>query len=302
MKPDRIVIGIDFSDASFEAARWATRHLGRGTEVILAHVIAIPEPPPILRGRFPRRDLVVDTVREGADKRLRELSNSLSSERIWLEVREGDITTGLADIARSFEASLLVVGTHGERAGLSDALGSSAERLVRMAERPVLLVTRPSAMAPARLLVPVDDSPVATEALRWAARLSERLDAQITVLHVAAAGLMTRVLDAVAIVSGSPPVDPAATHTSAAATDRWRDLARRAGVPDNRVTSEVVLGDPAHEIIAAAERVGAGLIVMGRPGAGGVRRAVLGSVVDAVLRRAPCPVLVVGEEKLPNEE
>jgi nucleotide-binding universal stress UspA family protein len=96
MKPERILVGIDFSDASFEAARWTSRFLGRGAELILAHIIAIPEPPPILRGRFPRRDLVIETVREGADKRLRDLSGSLSSDRIWLEIREGDVTTGLA--------------------------------------------------------------------------------------------------------------------------------------------------------------------------------------------------------------
>jgi len=71
---ERIVVGIDFSPASFEAARWTARHFACGTELVLAHVIAIPEAPPIVRSRFPRRDLVVDTVRVGAETRLRELS------------------------------------------------------------------------------------------------------------------------------------------------------------------------------------------------------------------------------------
>src|SRR5687767_13610292 len=80
MGSGRIVVGIDFSPASLEAARWTARHLGRDTELVLAHVVAIPEPPPIMRSRFPRRDLLVDTVREGADRRLRALSDSLPSE------------------------------------------------------------------------------------------------------------------------------------------------------------------------------------------------------------------------------
>lgn len=296
MKPQRIVVGVDFSDASFEAARWTSRHLGRGMELVLAHVIAIPEPPPIMRGRFPRRDLVVETVREGADKRLRELSKSLSADRIWLEIREGDVATGIADIARSFDATLLVVGAHGDRPGLSGELGSSAERLVRTSDVPVLLVARPGAKPPAQILAPVDDAPAALEALRWAARLSEQLDARVIVLHVVAAGLMTHVLAAAAVVSGSPPVEPGGTHAAAAASDRWLDIALRAGVRADRVTSEVAFGEAALEIIAAAKRLDAGLIVMGRRGAGGVRRAVLGSVVDKVLRHAPCPVLVVGDE------
>ena len=294
MKSERILVGIDFSEASFEAARWTSRHLGRNAELILAHVIAIPEPPPILRSRFPRRDLVIDTVREGADKRLRDLSASLSCDRIWLEIREGDVTTGLADIAREFEASLLVVGAHGERPGIAAALGSSAERLVRVAEIPVLLVTGSSSQRPSRVLVPVDESPVATEALRWASRMSERLDAQITVLHVEPATVMSHVFAASGNVPGVPTAEP--PGTTSASSDRWLDLALRAGVPADRVTSEVAFGEAGQQIIAAAGRVEAGLIVVGRRGAGGVRRAVLGSVVDAVLRRAPCPVLVVGEE------
>ena len=47
------------------------------------------------------------------------------------------------------------------------------------------------------------------------------------------------------------------------------------------------------EIVALAEELGVGLIVMGCRGHRGIRRAIEGSVSDAVIRRAPCPVLVV---------
>ncbi|MDP8925800.1 MAG: universal stress protein [Actinomycetota bacterium] len=49
------------------------------------------------------------------------------------------------------------------------------------------------------------------------------------------------------------------------------------------------------EIIFVAERIGAGLVVMGSQGRGGVRRALMGSVSDSGCRHAPCPVLVVRE-------
>ena len=52
-------------------------------------------------------------------------------------------------------------------------------------------------------------------------------------------------------------------------------------------------GGPAEEIVALAENVGAGLIVMGSRGLRGLRRALMGSVSDSVVRHAHCPVLIV---------
>jgi len=53
----------------------------------------------------------------------------------------------------------------------------------------------------------------------------------------------------------------------------------------------------AQQIVRVAEEIGAGLIVMGSRGRGGVRRALMGSVSDSVVRHAHCPVLVVRHEK-----
>ena len=52
-----------------------------------------------------------------------------------------------------------------------------------------------------------------------------------------------------------------------------------------------------HEIVALAEDTGVGLIVVGSRGHGGIRRALMGSVSDAAVRHAHCPVLVVRDHK-----
>lgn len=52
-------------------------------------------------------------------------------------------------------------------------------------------------------------------------------------------------------------------------------------------------GRPDDEIVKFAEEIGAGMIVIGSRGLGGVRRALLGSVSESVVRHAHCPVLVV---------
>ena len=56
-------------------------------------------------------------------------------------------------------------------------------------------------------------------------------------------------------------------------------------------------GHPDREIVHLAEEIGAGLIVIGSRGQGGVRRALMGSVSDLVVRQAHCPVLIVREEQ-----
>ena len=63
-------------------------------------------------------------------------------------------------------------------------------------------------------------------------------------------------------------------------------------------------GEPDREIVALSEELGAGLIVMGSRGLGGVRRALIGSVSDSVVRHAHCPVMVVrpGKERSAEHE
>ncbi len=59
----------------------------------------------------------------------------------------------------------------------------------------------------------------------------------------------------------------------------------------------VIYGDPRDVILEAAASVRAGLIVMGTHGRRGVSRFVIGSVAENVVRRAPCPVLTIRDER-----
>jgi nucleotide-binding universal stress UspA family protein len=57
------------------------------------------------------------------------------------------------------------------------------------------------------------------------------------------------------------------------------------------------MGRPDEEIIVLGEEIGAGLIVTGSRGLGGIRRALMGSVSDSVVRHAHCPFMVVRTER-----
>lgn len=63
--------------------------------------------------------------------------------------------------------------------------------------------------------------------------------------------------------------------------------------PDLAVQTEILAGDPGEEICRAAVDFGAAGIVLGTRGQGGLKRALLGSVSDHVVRNAPCPVVTV---------
>ena len=141
MQLERIVIGIDFSPASIDAAQWVATHLAPRSELVLTHVIAVPEPAPSVAAPLPRRDPLVDTVREGAEHRLREIGRTLNADFVWREIREGEPAECLTKVAAEFSADVVVVGAHGERVGTAESLGTTAEQLVRISTGPVLLVT-----------------------------------------------------------------------------------------------------------------------------------------------------------------
>src|SRR5688572_5217105 len=112
MKLERIVVGIDFSASSTAAAKWVARVFD-GAHVVLVHAVYVPQPPSFLRGRLPPVDVTVETARDGATTRLRELRTFLGDDRVDVEVRVGRPTDELAAVARERAADLIVVGKHG---------------------------------------------------------------------------------------------------------------------------------------------------------------------------------------------
>jgi len=82
-----------------------------------------------------------------------------------------------------------------------------------------------------------------------------------------------------------------AMHQAQEFLDREVEQVKAEGV--TVADSHLVRGRPDREIVHLSEEIGAGLIVMGSRGLGGVRRALMGSVSDSVVRHAHCPVLIV---------
>ena len=154
---------------------------------------------------------------------------------------------------------------------------------------------------PTRILLATDGSREADFAARSAAELSQKTGSELHVVH------------AFGIAPVGPPVYPEATELQsvefeAESEERQRLCERRARevlqAEVEKIRSwggtvaeeHLIEGRVAPQIVALAEEIEAGLIVMGSRGLGGIRRALMGSVSDSVVRHAHCPVMVVREE------
>ncbi|EMA03748.1 Nucleotide-binding universal stress protein, UspA family [Haloarcula vallismortis] len=142
-------------------------------------------------------------------------------------------------------------------------------------------------MAPTHVLVPLDGSPLADEALTYAL---ETFDCRITVLNVVAP------LDTGMSEGGM--LEPGAERRAAAderATNLVERASREANEAGKQVETAVETGDPAETILGYVEETDADQVVMG--GHGGTRneivRRLLGTVATAVVSEAPVTVTVV---------
>jgi nucleotide-binding universal stress UspA family protein len=292
---ERIVVAVDFSEPSADAARWVARHFARGAELVLVHVLDVPPVPRFLEGRYPSAGRLVETARTGAATRLRELSASIATGLVWPEVRVGKPDEEIVRVATEYGAGLVVIGRPAARAGVWRHIGTTAQRVLRRSPVPVLLAAGMPARGPSRLLVAVDDSDMTGPILHWGRLLAERFSAEATVLHVVSVPLFPGGTAVTGGVLSSENDTPLEDELAVREAERW--LAERVQGParGSRMSPAVVAGQvrPAEAIVDEAARSGAELIVVGSRGAGAVPRLVFGSTAEGVLRGAPCPVLVV---------
>ena len=290
----RIAVGIDFSELSVAAATWAARELARDAELVLVHVIHDPPSPSFLREHYPRESLL-ELARAGAEQRLRDLGRSIATGLVWTEVRGGRPDEELARVASEYGARLIVLGRHGDRGGLRNRLGTTAERVLGWDSAPVLVLAEPSGGAPRNLLVAIDDSETGVPVLRWALELAKQFEAKATLLYVVPLQLLSNAAVPAAWIA--PPTVTVANEAALrqAALNWLRTRIREAGA-ESIIEPATVVGLPASTILEEAAARKSDLIVMGSRGQGTTRRLLLGSVSASVLHSADCSVLVVPPE------
>ncbi len=138
-------------------------------------------------------------------------------------------------------------------------------------------------MTTQHVLVPIDFSADAEQALDYAIRLARTLQARLTLLHVIQPLAMGS-MDALPYTFVHDLEDKITQ-----AMEPYRERAQAAGL---RCDFAILHGIPFSVIVDIARREHTDLIIMGTHGRTGLRHVLLGSVTERVLRLAPCPVLV----------
>jgi nucleotide-binding universal stress UspA family protein len=194
-------------------------------------------------------------------------------------------------LADELGAGLIAVGSRGRGRIRRMLIGSVSDSVVRHARCPVILVRRKPVIFPAKILLATDGSESAAQAARTATELATVTGSE---LHLVAVALGYPYVYAYYEVHRAEEIE----QSQQEARKVLDELARRIGEAGGIVAqTHPRTGAADEEIILLADELGADLVLVGSRGLGGVRRALMGSVSDSVVRHAHCPVMVVpGEE------
>ena len=289
-EPKRILLATDGSSEAHRAGRLAVE-LSRGMEAELHVVLVEPTPESIYGvgyGVFERAEKEAGEKLRTEVRRIEQAGGTVAGAHAGAGRPDAKIVA----VAEEIGADLVVVGSRG-LGGLRRALmGSVSLSVVRHAHCSVLVVRGGEGDEAPRvgsILLAVDGSRGSDEAGRIAAGIAKVVDSELHLIHVAPEPLVLPY--DVPQEEELPPILQLARKNARTFVDEQAQ--RLEGMGAKVAGTHPVLGRPDVEIVAVAEEIGADLVVVGSRGLGGLRRALMGSVSDSVVRHAHCSVLVV---------
>ncbi len=295
----RIVLTVDGSPAAERALPYAEA-LARlfGAPLHLVRVIDPLHPGAPLANLLAGDALALEVWLEGervaARGNLEHLQADLQRRQlpVTVELLEGPTVDALLEATQA--GDLLVMATHGRGGAARWFLGSTAEAVIRRATAPVFLVRAdesvPSQLALRRIVVPLDGSARAEQALPVARELATRLDIPVHLVTVLdTSGIMPLEIAVAAITAER--LEERLIQMFTAAESHLARACEHLGDAGIEITTDVLRGAPGLAIPNAAQP--GDLIVMTTHGRSGPARWLLGSVAEAVVRRSTVPVLLL---------
>lgn len=269
-----IVAGIDLSAGSkiavVQAAEWARRERA---PLLVAHVA----PSHVFNS------LQAPRIVAALEDKVRELTDV----EIECVLESGAAHAGLLELASARHARLVVVGASGAGAVNQVLFGSTAESVVRYAHCPVLVARESSKEAP--VVVATDFSQSAEFAVEMGIHQARVRGVQVALLH--SMYQPRSPLDLLGPLVISAPA-PSTKDVQAMRDAAEETLASQLGAHGAEGRTLLVDEPPAAALVALTEEAGASLVVVGTHGRTGLSRMALGSVAEAVARKAHCSVLV----------
>ena len=280
-----IVVGVDGSGSGARALDWAIDEASRRGRPL--HLVHARETTDSMASSF----VSAPPSWDDPEWVVRDAREHVASRAPQLVVTSSDELSPASSalVAASEHADTVVVGARGRGALGTALLGSTSHRVATHAGCPVVVVREavvPSDASP-RVVVGVDGSALSAEAVGYAFATASERSLPLTVVH-AWSGQELAALDVPAAV---------ANEVWAAAADHQRIQTEESIVgwsekyPDVTVRITVPHGPPVDALVTESELTE--LLVLGSRGLGPFRGVLLGSVSEAVLHRAHCPVAVV---------
>ena len=180
----KIVIGIDFSDASLAGARWVSTHLAPRAELLLVHVVPLPRPPIYLHEPI---GLTIDqrsTLVPHLYRALRGFADLLSSDRVRVGIRSGVPWSALARVADDVRADLICVGRGPKRQGSSRFGATTPQRLLAISQVPVLVIPQGVVSKPGRVFAALSGRPGGERVIPVAKALAAAWGSRLEPIHV----------------------------------------------------------------------------------------------------------------------
>lgn len=253
------------------------------------HVVEPVHPAAVDAGAWPPEALPAELEAQATTDARQELQHRLADlglSTAGIEVRRGVPFLEIIHKAREVNADLIVLGAHG-RAFLNELLlGTTAERVVRKGQLPVLVVKNSVRETYRRVLVPTDFSETSMRALQAAVRLAP--SARFALLHVYDLNFELRAWEI-----GSERLLALQQQYEPGLRAKLKELAANAGLDTGTVEIDVRYGYPGQVISIATREGQADLVAVGTSGLTDIRYVLLGSVAEHVLREAPADVLTV---------
>ncbi|MDD2535282.1 MAG: universal stress protein [Macromonas bipunctata] len=213
--------------------------------------------------------------------------------RVLLE--EGLATSVVPAYAATTDADLVLVGVRGASTLRRLLVGSTASRLLRKSQCPVLVVRHAHSKPYQRVLVPVDFSAGSLRSLQLARQLAPQ--ARLVLLHVFEVPF-EGMLQYAGVSSAEIQRYRAEAHVRH--TQQLQQLAAQAGLADADYTGVVLHGDAVHHILELERDHHCDLIVMGKHGTHVTEELLLGSVTQRVLSQTHADMLVVVDKRGPG--
>jgi len=259
--------GTDFAEAALPYAEALARRTGAKIHLVRASIVRHPPPDNTEESRIVARErayLVEQAQRLGAGQFAATVT-----------LQQSDPPDAIVGQARQWGADLIIMATH-ERGPLGRAIfGSTTGKVLDDTPAPVLLV-QPGDATPfagtQRVLLPLDGSPQAEEALPIAQLLAQAFAAPLTLVLA---------------------LDRGQSKSEHALRIYLREVAERLAAAGLTVQIEVRNGDAARTIRDVAAATGATVIAMAMREHNVLRRVVLGSTAEAVLRATEIPLVMV---------